>query len=127
MANIIIWADGTWNRPDARLIAEAWKIYKSPLKKNRPSEVAAREFGKEHSHLLRNVHFIGDWDTVGALGVPFSLMGLFDSHDEFYDTKIGANVLIACHALAIDEQREDFEPTIWLPGPGIDLNKYGCY
>jgi hypothetical protein len=50
-------------------------------------------------------------------------MGLFESHDEFYDTKMGANVSIARHALAIDEQREDFEPTIWLPRPGVDLKQ----
>ncbi len=110
-------------RSDARLIAEAWKIYKSPQKKNRPSEVAATEFRDKYSHPSRNVHFVGVWDTVGALGIPFSLMGLFESHDEFYDTKMGSNVSIARHALAIDEQREDFEPTVWLPRPGVDLKQ----
>ena len=35
--------------------------------------------------------------------------------DEFYDTKIGKNVRIARHALAIDEHREDFIPTMWSP------------
>ncbi len=114
---------GILKRSDARLIAEAWKIYKSPLKKNRPKEFAAGQFRKEHSHHSRNVHFIGVWDTVGALGIPFSLMGLFESHDEFYDTKMGANVSIARHALAIDEQRKDFEPTIWLRRPGVDLKQ----
>lgn len=114
---------GVLRRPDARLGAEAWKIYKSPAKKNRPSEFAAKRFREAHSHPSRNVHFVGVWDTVGALGIPFSLMGLFESHDEFYDTKMGANVSFARHALAIDEQREDFEPTIWLPRPGVDLKQ----
>ena len=114
---------GILQRPDARLITEAWQIYKSPAKKNHPSGVAARAFREQHSHPSRAVHFIGVWDTVGALGVPFSLMGLFDRHDEFYDTKMGANVAIARHALAIDEQREDFEPTLWLPRPGVDLKQ----
>jgi hypothetical protein len=36
---------------------------------------------------------------------------------------MGANVAIARHALAIDEQREDFEPTIWRPRPGVDLKQ----
>ena len=66
---------------------------------------------------------MGVWDTVGALGIPFSLMGLFESDDEFYDTKMGSNVSIARHALAIDEQREDFKPTIWTPRPGVDLKQ----
>jgi len=50
-------------------------------------------------------------------------MGLLESHDEFYDTKMGVNISIARHALAIDEQREDFEPTIWLPRSGVDLKQ----
>lgn len=60
---------------------------------------------------------------MGALGVPFSLLGLFDRKDEFYDTKLGRNVRIARHALAIDERREDFEPTLWLPRDGLDLKQ----
>ena len=40
-------------------------------------------------------------------------MGLLDREDEFYDTKMGDNILIARRALAIDELRSDFEPTIW--------------
>lgn len=66
---------------------------------------------------------MGVWDTVGALGIPFSLMGLLDPRDEFYDTKMGSNVGFARHALAIDEQRADFEPTIWLPRTGVDLKQ----
>lgn len=57
------------------------------------------------------------------LGIPFSLMGLLERHDEFYDTKMGPNVSTARHALAIDEQREDFESTVWLPRPGVDLKQ----
>jgi len=114
---------GVLKRPDARLIAQAWKMYKSPAKQNKPEAGAAVAFRQAHSHVSRKVHFVGVWDTVGALGIPFSLMGLFDSDDEFYDTKMGANVAIARHALAIDEQREDFEPTIWRPRPGVDLKQ----
>ncbi|MCH8493927.1 MAG: DUF2235 domain-containing protein [Idiomarina sp.] len=114
---------GILKRQDARLIAEAWKIYKSPQDKNKPSEVAAKAFRDKHSHPSREVHFIGVWDTVGALGIPFSLMGLFDRNDEFYDTKMGSNVSIVRHAMAIDEQRTDFEPTIWLPRPEVDIKQ----
>jgi len=114
---------GILKRPDARLISEAWKIYKSPLKKNHPREKTANIFRENYCHSSKKVHFIGVWDTVGALGIPFSLMGLFDKHDEFYDTKMGSNVSIARHALAIDEKRQDFEPTIWLPRVGVDLKQ----
>lgn len=114
---------GILKRPDARLIYEAWKIYKSPLKKNHPNGEVSKIFRDNHCHPSRKVHFVGVWDTVGALGIPFSFMGLFERHDEFYDTKMGSNVSNARHALAIDEQREDFEPTIWTSRPGVDLKQ----
>lgn len=114
---------GILKRPDARLISEAWKIYKSLLAKNHPSGEASRLFRGNHCQPSRRVHFVGVWDTVGALGIPFSLMGLLESHDEFYDTKMGSNVSVARQALAIDEQREDFEPTIWASRSGVDLKQ----
>lgn len=114
---------GILKRTDAKRISEAWKIYKSPLAKNKPSGGEATLFRREFCHLSRKVHFVGVWDTVGALGIPFSLMGIFDRHDEFYDTKMGSNVLFARQALAIDEKRKDFAPTIWSSRPGVDLKQ----
>ncbi|MCW4152779.1 DUF2235 domain-containing protein [Halomonas sp. 18H] len=114
---------GILTRQHARLVTEAWKVYKSPRAKNHPDGEAARAFRANYSHASRHVHFIGVWDTVGALGIPHSLMGLFDRDDEFYDTKIGANVSTVRHAMAIDEKREDFKPTIWLPREGVDLKQ----
>ena len=121
---------GIVRRTDARLIAHAWRIYKSPARKNHPNGDAAIAFRDAHSHPSRAVSFVGVWDTVGALGIPFSLMGLFDGNDEFYDNRMGANVVTARHALAIDERREDFEPTLWLPREGLDLKQVwfaGCH
>lgn len=114
---------GILKRPDANLISEAWDIYKSANKKNHPSGDNATKFRADHCHQSSKVHFVGVWDTVGALGIPFSLMGLFEGKDEFYDTKMGSNVAFARHALAIDEQREDFEPTVWTPRAGVDLKQ----
>ena len=114
---------GILKRVDANRIAEAWDIYKSASKKNHPDGDDAVKFRSDHCHGARKVHFVGVWDTVGALGIPFSLMGLFESKDEFYDTKMGSNVSFARHALAIDEQLEDFLPTVWTPRPGVDLKQ----
>ena len=113
----------------ARRIAEAWRIYKSPDKTNHPKGPGAKNF-REYSHDKRNVRFVGVWDTVGTLGIPFSLMGLFNSHDEFYDNRMRANIAHARHALAIDEKREDFTPTFWRPREGVDLKQIwfaGCH
>lgn len=114
---------GILKRPEARLIARAWEIYKHPGKDYHPDGAESRAFRQAHSHASRRIAFVGVWDTVGALGIPFSLMGLLDAHDEFYDTKMGPNVQIARHALAIDERREDFEPTVWTPRAGVDLRQ----
>lgn len=121
---------GIIRRVDARLVTDAWKIYKSPEPGNHPNGAAAQAFRTQHSHDSRTVHFVGVWDTVGALGIPFSLMGLFDGDDEFYDNRMGDNVDTARHALAIDEQRQDFEPTLWQPRDGVDLKQIwfaGCH
>lgn len=114
---------GILKRPEARLIAQAWKIYKDPKARFHPDGEDSKSFRSLHCHASRKVHFVGVWDTVGALGIPFSIMGMFDKHDEFYDTKMGSNVSYARHALAIDEQREDFEPTVWTPRSGVDLKQ----
>jgi uncharacterized protein (DUF2235 family) len=113
---------GILKREHANVISRAWRIYKSPLDTNKPSGEAAKAF-RVQSHTSNSIHFVGCWDTVGALGIPFSLMGLFDGNDEFYDTKMGANVSIVRHAMAIDEKRQDFEPTIWTPNSGVDLKQ----
>ncbi|WP_303288717.1 DUF2235 domain-containing protein [Marinobacter sp. SS8-8] len=114
---------GILKRPDARLIQQAFDHYKKTGDAWKPSGAKSVAFRNAHSHESREIRFVGAWDTVGALGVPFSLMGLFDRKDEFYDTKLGSNVRIARHALAIDERREDFEPTLWEPRDKLDLQQ----
>lgn len=63
------------------------------------------------------IHFLGVWDTVGALGIPAELgiLGLLQSagHRQFHDTTLGGLVLHARHAVAIDEMRSTFVPTLW--------------
>lgn len=63
------------------------------------------------------IHFIGVWDTVGALGVPddLEILNFFDdtSKWEFHDTALGDHVKTARHAMAIDEVRSCFTITRW--------------
>ncbi len=62
------------------------------------------------------IRFMGVWDTVGALGIPqdfgINLMRRVRSH-RFHDTQLGKEVQTARHALAIDERRQSFSPTLW--------------
>ena len=114
---------GIVTRPDAALIQQAFNYYKRSGKAYAPDGEKASAFRRNHAHPARDIHFAGVWDTVGAMGIPFSFLGLFEDKDEFYDTKLGHNVRMARHALAIDEQREDFEPTIWQARANMDIRQ----
>lgn len=63
------------------------------------------------------IHFIGVWDTVGALGVPLLNLSVAE---RFHDTKLGDKVAFAYHALAIDEHRKDYQATLWTHIPDPD-------
>ncbi len=60
------------------------------------------------------VWFQGVWDTVGALGVPLPFAPNVSRKDfAFLETDLHINDTHAYHALAIDEHREAFAPTLW--------------
>jgi uncharacterized protein (DUF2235 family) len=61
------------------------------------------------------VTYLGIWDTVGGLGIParFAWSSLVDKKYEFHDTRLSGFVRSARHAVAIDERRKDFQPTLW--------------
>lgn len=64
------------------------------------------------------IQLVGVWDTVGALGIPFfngiRALDQIERHlFDFADLKLSSRVRHGRHALAIDEQRKDFEPTLW--------------
>lgn len=60
------------------------------------------------------IRFIGAWDTVGALGAP-GLLGQLVNKNKYVYHDVGLNDYIqnAYHALAIDERRKAFAPTLW--------------
>ncbi len=114
---------GILKRPDAALIQSAFDLYKKSSKRFAPKGEKSVEFREQYSHPSREVQFVGVWDTVGAMGIPISFLGMFDDKDEFYDTKIGRNVRFARHAMAIDEHRSDFVPTVWELRENMDMQQ----
>jgi hypothetical protein len=55
------------------------------------------------------------WDTVGSLGIPIPFIPNVSHKDfAFLETDLRINDTHAYHALAIDEHREAFAPTIWV-------------
>lgn len=63
------------------------------------------------------IRFLGVFDTVGALGIPPDLnltRRVFGRKKyQFHDTVLGERVQTARHALAMDERRLSFSPTLW--------------
>jgi len=61
-----------------------------------------------------SIKFVAVWDTVGALGVPLlSIEGISRSTFGFLHTGLRTSIENAFHALAIDENRKSFSPTLW--------------
>lgn len=63
------------------------------------------------------VHFLGVWDTVGAMGLPTRgpVGYLTRKRHQFHSVCLADNVRHARQALAINEQRAAFEPSLWMP------------
>jgi uncharacterized protein (DUF2235 family) len=60
------------------------------------------------------IKMVGVWDTVGSLGIPaFSIEGISRSTFGFLHTGLRIHIEHGYHALAIDEHRRDFAPTLW--------------
>ena len=69
---------------------------------------------KEYSRPIP-IWFQGVWDTVGALGVPLPCVPNVSREDfAFLETDLRINDTHAYHALAIDEHRKAFAPTLWV-------------
>lgn len=60
------------------------------------------------------IKMVGVWDTVGKVGVPFGdIPGISSSALGFFHTGLRVWIENAYHALAIDEHRGAFPPTLW--------------
>jgi uncharacterized protein (DUF2235 family) len=102
------------SRPE--LIKKAYRIYRISDEKRRKDE--AWEFVKRYHNMWCRVKFIGVWDTVEALGLPFkNLNSLLNKiplfRHQFHSLNLSESVVHARQALAIDDERETFHPTIW--------------
>ncbi|MGI9381129.1 MAG: DUF2235 domain-containing protein, partial [Methyloligellaceae bacterium] len=65
------------------------------------------------THWPQRIRCLGVWDTVGNLGLPV-LKGLhFNRQFRFHNTQLNDKIDIALQALAIDENRGPFSPTLW--------------
>jgi len=102
------------SRPE--LIKQAYTIYK-----NRATETLderAGEFVERHHTMWTRIKFIGCYDTVAALGVPWEPASVVLDwipifQHRFHDLTLSESVESAVQALAIDDERTTFHPVLW--------------
>lgn len=110
-----------------RRVSEAYNVYRLGYRPERWHADAARraaEFRRAHRVFEPGdpvrITFIGVWDTVGAVGLPddatlkkvlWALSGF--RIPWFKNYRLGDIVDRACHALAIDDERQSFHPMLW--------------
>jgi uncharacterized protein (DUF2235 family) len=105
---------GILRREYADRVNQAYALYRSRNPRKKPNSIESAIFRRSYSHETY-IRFIGVWDTVGALGIPSKsrLVKLINSRWEFHNTDLSRIVNAAFQALAIDEKRRPFEPTLW--------------
>ena len=100
------------------LVPRAFQIYRSRMPQFQPREVEATLFRKTFAvEETTRIKFIGVWDTVGALGNPLIMNGIMNKRNQFHDTDLSTRIDKAFHALAVDENRKNFEATLWRQQP----------
>ena len=104
-------------------LAKAWEYYRTTPP--RTADAFCQRYGTE-CHSTVTIAFLGVWDTVGSLGIPGTMLNQVVARDyQFHDTTPSAIIERGRHALAIDEHRDEFEPTLWTGAtpPGCDIKQ----
>jgi len=107
-------------KPDADdnpALVNAYQLYRN--RDGSADTPFAIDFRERFCHQRIPIKMVGVWDTVGALGVPLRRAGLWSAnHYLFHDTRLSGIVEHAYHALAVDEHRQEYEPSLWEHEPG---------
>ena len=103
---------GLLHKRHSHRISEGYDIYRK--RGDSPDSAQAQDFRDRYSWHPVAIKLIGVWDTVGALGLPRNVFRLLlGSRYLFHDVTLSSSVAYGYHALAIDEKRRNFRPTIW--------------
>ncbi len=114
-------------------INAAFKLYRKPGAQNHPDKPhilkerrrLSPDFATSQEDLdwrgdgsaLVDIAYVGVWDTVGARGIPVSILGpvasLWNKQYKFHDMALSSLVRSARHAVAVDERRLFYRPAKW--------------
>jgi Uncharacterized alpha/beta hydrolase domain (DUF2235) len=91
----------------------AWDFYRCPPNDRLPGTWTYLLPHMNDRAKLR-ISLLGVFDTVGALGIPASAFRIANRDKyEFHDVELSSIVDVNLHAVAINENREAFEATVW--------------
>ncbi|OYV39023.1 MAG: hypothetical protein B7Z83_02990 [Thiomonas sp. 20-64-5] len=98
----------------AQHIPDAYALYRDRTPDSHPDAPQSLTFREAYSWPDAPIELIGVWDTVGALGVPVTPLRFWTKHlYEFHDVTLSSHVRYGYQALAVDERRKPFSPTLW--------------
>ncbi len=93
---------------------EARPIWKLEYERERGGELTRAEQRLLDYSCRVQIKMLGVWDTVGSLGIPFgNLTKVSRRKLTFHNTHLSQIYSDAYQALAVDEHRPDFAPTLW--------------
>lgn len=102
---------GLLRKSEIGRLDEAYELYRTKPAKRNPETIARI---REKSVPGCRIKFMGVWDTVGALGIPIGKLNwITRRRHAFHNVELSPDILFAYHALAIDEKRRPFRPSIW--------------
>jgi uncharacterized protein (DUF2235 family) len=104
---------GLLEKEDEFYTPELYALYESSAATGSPQW--QRAFAKvRRRRACPPIRFIGVWDTVGSLGAPGALGQLFNRNKyRYHDIGLNPHIERAYHALAIDERRGPFAPSLF--------------
>jgi hypothetical protein len=105
-------------------VNKGYKAYRScyrtvlmRLFRGEATDAATEYFKTNFCHAQQaKIHFIGVWDTVDAVGMPFHISDLINAvvyRFKFPNQRLSEHVNYAYHALAVDDERHSFHPLLW--------------
>ena len=106
---------GILKKENIHLVEKAYNLYRDRNDYTLPDSDLMKSFRAAYCvEDITPIHFIGVWDTVGALGIPLPWYKIGNiNRYKFHDVKLSSYVRHAYHALGVDEKRTLFTPTLW--------------
>jgi uncharacterized protein (DUF2235 family) len=114
---------GLVRKDDDYYVPELYRCYENNIPENSPewNKIFIRADGprKGESRIgerqpCPRIKFIGVWDTVGALGAPGLVGQIFNRGKyKYHDIGLNDHIGYAVQALALDEHRVPFKPSLW--------------